>query len=67
MPARSVTGVPVQVDPTAAPAATQSRDLPERRATRLGLSGRLFLVTVAFVVVAEVLTYVPAVANYRVE
>nr|WP_238204457.1 HAMP domain-containing sensor histidine kinase [Methylobacterium aerolatum] len=33
----------------------------------LGLSGRLFLVTVAFVVVAEVLTFVPAVANYRLE
>ena len=34
---------------------------------RLGLSGRLFLVTVAFVVLAEVLIYVPAVANYRAE
>ncbi|HEV7439877.1 MAG TPA: sensor histidine kinase, partial [Methylobacterium sp.] len=31
----------------------------------LGLSGRLFLLTVAFVAVAEVLIYVPAVANYR--
>ncbi|MDP4021501.1 HAMP domain-containing sensor histidine kinase [Methylobacterium sp. NEAU 140] len=37
------------------------------RTGRLGLSGRLFLVTVAFVAVAEVLIYVPAVANYRVE
>ncbi|AWN36956.1 sensor histidine kinase [Methylobacterium radiodurans] len=32
---------------------------------RLGLSARLFLITVAFVAVAEVLIYVPAVANYR--
>ena len=37
------------------------------RPRRLGLSGRLFLVTVAFVVVAEILTFVPAVANYRLE
>jgi signal transduction histidine kinase len=48
-----------------APGAT--RDNAELRPRRLGLSGRLFLVTVAFVVVAEVLTYVPAVANYRLE
>ena len=32
---------------------------------RLGLSGRLFLLTVAFVVLAEILIYVPAVATYR--
>ena len=31
----------------------------------LGLSGRLFLLTVAFVAVIEVLVYVPTVANYR--
>ncbi|MFD0934473.1 sensor histidine kinase, partial [Methylobacterium trifolii] len=31
----------------------------------LGLSGRLFLITVAFVAAAEILIYVPAVANYR--
>ena len=51
----------------ALPVAAPTRDGPERRRMRLGLSGRLFLVTVAFVVVAEVLTYVPAVANYRIE
>ena len=70
MPARSVTGVSVKSDQAAAPATpapAPARDLPERRTARLGLSGRLFLVTVAFVVVAEVLTYVPAVANYRIE
>ena len=32
---------------------------------RLGLSGRVFLITVAFVAMAEILIYVPAVANYR--
>lgn len=32
---------------------------------RLGLSGRLFLVTVAFVASIEILIFVPAVANYR--
>ncbi|MCJ2037221.1 sensor histidine kinase [Methylobacterium sp. J-068] len=31
----------------------------------LGLSGRLFLLTVAFVALVEVLVYVPTVANYR--
>ncbi|MCJ2016345.1 HAMP domain-containing histidine kinase [Methylobacterium sp. E-065] len=51
----------------AVPVPAQIRDGSDRRRLRLGLSGRLFLVTVAFVVVAEVLTYVPAVANYRIE
>jgi len=60
-------GVAVESDAVAAPAAAGVRELFERRPARLGLSGRLFLVTVAFVVVAEVLTYVPAVANYRIE
>ncbi len=31
----------------------------------LGLSGRLFLVTIAFVALVEILIYVPTVANYR--
>jgi len=61
-------GVAVESDTVVVPsAAAAAREVPERRPTRLGLSGRLFLVTVAFVVVAEVLTYVPAVANYRIE
>ncbi len=40
---------------------------PARRGPlrHLGLSARLFLITVAFVALAEVLIYVPAVANYR--
>ena len=32
---------------------------------RLGLSGRLFLLTVAFVVLAEILVFVPLLATYR--
>ena len=32
---------------------------------RLGLSGRLFLLTVAFVVLAEILVFVPLLASYR--
>ena len=38
---------------------------PAARRVRLGLSGRVFLLTVAFVAVAEILIYVPAVANFR--
>ena len=71
MPARSVTDVPLESDTAVATAAVPvpapTRDGLDRRRLRLGLSGRLFLVTVAFVVAAEVLTYVPAVANYRIE
>ncbi|MET0258609.1 MAG: HAMP domain-containing sensor histidine kinase [Methylobacterium sp.] len=35
------------------------------RTGRLGLSARLFLVTVAFVALAEIMIYVPVVASYR--
>nr|WP_284246720.1 HAMP domain-containing sensor histidine kinase [Methylobacterium haplocladii] len=38
---------------------------PLGRKPRLGLSARLFLVTVAFVALAEIMIYVPAVASYR--
>lgn len=60
--------VAIDSEPVAAPLpkAVPARDEPARRPSRLGLSGRLFLVTVAFVVAAEILTYVPAVANYRI-
>ncbi|MGY2051959.1 sensor histidine kinase [Methylobacterium sp. JK268] len=34
-------------------------------ASRFGLSGRLLLLTILFVLIAEVLIYVPSVANYR--
>nr|WP_238279778.1 HAMP domain-containing sensor histidine kinase [Methylobacterium goesingense] len=45
----------------AAPSVPAARGLGRH----LGLSGRLFLLTVAFVAVIEVLVYVPTVANYR--
>ena len=36
------------------------------RAPRLGLSGKLLVLTILFVMIAEVLIYVPSVANFRV-
>ncbi|WP_246733103.1 HAMP domain-containing sensor histidine kinase [Methylobacterium sp. BTF04] len=41
------------------------REVRRGLARHLGLSGRLFLLTVAFVALTEVLIYVPTVANYR--
>ncbi len=44
-----------------------SAALPEPvRASRFGLSGKLLLLTILFVMIAEVLIYVPLVANFRV-
>ena len=37
-----------------------------RRGARVGLSGKLLLLTVVFVMLAEVLIYVPSVANFRI-
>ena len=60
-------GAAVDSEPAAPlPQAVPARDEPARDPSRLGLSGRLFLVTVAFVVAAEILTYVPAVADHRI-
>src|SRR5437763_16091208 len=39
-------------------------DPPERR-PRFGLSGKLLLLTILFVMIAEVLIYVPSIANFR--
>ena len=36
-----------------------------RRRLRLGLSGKLLLLTIVFVMVSEILIYVPSIANYR--
>lgn len=47
-----------------APAMPRAERQPRRR-SRFGLSARLFLVTVAFVALAEIMVYVPAVASYR--
>jgi signal transduction histidine kinase len=38
---------------------------PTRARPRLGLSGKLLVLTLAFVMIAEVLIYVPSVANFR--
>ena len=37
----------------------------ESRESRFGLSGKLLLLTVIFVMVAEILIYVPSIANFR--
>src|SRR3954464_15768600 len=39
-------------------------DQPARSA-RVGLSGKLLLLTILFVMIAEVLIYVPSIANFR--
>ena len=39
---------------------------PVVRAPRFGLSGKLLVLTILFVMIAEVLIYVPLVANFRV-
>jgi signal transduction histidine kinase len=44
---------------------TAESALPEPRALRVGLSGKLLFLTILFVMVAEVLIYVPSVANFR--
>ena len=38
---------------------------PAKPRARLGLSGKLLLLTALFVMVAEILIYVPSIANYR--
>src|SRR5260370_22929596 len=45
------------------PAATDPG--PRARASRVGLSGKLLVLTVIFVMMAEVLIYVPSIANFR--
>jgi signal transduction histidine kinase len=39
---------------------------PARRLPRLGLSGKLLVLTILFVMIAEVLIYVPSIANFRI-
>lgn len=38
---------------------------PDHRTSRFGLSGQLLVLTIVFVMLAEVLIYVPSVANFR--
>jgi signal transduction histidine kinase len=49
---------------------TETRAEPERRKGRLhgglGLSGKLLLLTTVFVMIAEILIYVPSIANFRI-
>jgi signal transduction histidine kinase len=40
--------------------------LPRRPLRRLGLSGKLLLLTIPLVLIAEVLIYVPSIANFRI-
>ena len=44
------------------PTTRPPRALPPRR---LGLSGKLLLLTIPLVMIAEILIYVPAIANFR--
>jgi signal transduction histidine kinase len=48
-------------EPATAPATPETRTGP----VRLGLSGKLLLLTILFVMIAEVLIYVPSIANFR--
>ena len=53
-------------EPTSEPVApTAPRQFSVALGPRIGLSGKLLLLTVLFVMVAEVLIYVPSIANFR--
>src|ERR1700694_4018883 len=43
-----------------------NQEQPETRRLRFGLSGKLLVLTIMFVMIAVVLIYVPAIAIYRV-
>jgi signal transduction histidine kinase len=57
---------PIQDQSQATAAQITRGALPRAHKVRVGLSGKLLILTVAFVMVAEVLIYVPSVANFRV-
>ena len=44
---------------------TESDESARAHAPRFGLSGKLLLLTILFVMIAEVLIYVPSIANFR--
>jgi signal transduction histidine kinase len=53
-------------EPAAAPASLPRTDGPESgKVPRIGLSGKLLFLTVLFVLISEVLIYVPSIANHR--
>src|ERR671927_1389790 len=45
--------------------ADQQAPMPGNPPFRVGLSGKLLLLTILFVMIAEVLIYVPSIANFR--
>lgn len=45
---------------------TATADEPKARGPRLGLSGKLLVLTVLFVTMAEILIYVPSIAYFRI-
>jgi signal transduction histidine kinase len=53
-----------KLEPDAAPVETNEAPSPARGLS-IGLSGKLLLLTIVFVMLAEVLIYVPSVANFR--
>ena len=54
------------MEPGTDPQAQSAMELPPGpQSFRLGLSGKLLFLTVAFVMVAEILIYVPSIANFR--
>ncbi len=52
-------------DQTASATTEAAEREPARRAFRFGLSGRLLWLTIGFVMLAEILIFVPSVANFR--
>ncbi len=52
-----------ETEPTSEPVSRRRRS--PARAPRIGLSGKLLFLTILFVMVAEVLIYVPSIANFR--
>jgi signal transduction histidine kinase len=52
--------------PAAPPNASSPSPKPGRSAKGLGLSAKLLLMTIGFVMLAEVLIFVPSVANFRI-
>ncbi len=54
------------MEPVTEPTNDKALDPPQQaRPVRVGLSGKLLFLTVVFVMVAEVLIYVPSIANFR--
>lgn len=51
---------------TDTPNRAAEREPHGRRASRFGLSSRLLVLTILFVMIAEVLIYVPSIANFRI-